>query len=263
MTDFLKTYTFYFIFLCMVLWEWFAPLRLNLSVPYRRWFNHFVLFVANTFIRRGWKLLTGGAVISLGWQRGILSPFSTHQWVSVLLGVFAIDFVSYVLHRAFHKYRVLWRIHRIHHSDLELDVTTAFRNHPLEIIISISAGSAIALIVGIPVVALVTYGVLATSIQMFHHANIGLSPKADLLLGCLIVTPAMHCLHHSVNDSEYNSNYGIVFPWWDWITGTFLRGSWTKQKNLSFGLKQYQNSQLVGLPWIFTSPFIINQKRFQ
>jgi sterol desaturase/sphingolipid hydroxylase (fatty acid hydroxylase superfamily) len=140
--------------------------------------------------------------------------------VAILASVILLDLVIYLQHRLFHAVPLLWRLHRLHHADLEFDVTTGVRFHPLEIALSmvIKIGAVVAL--GAPAVAVLAFEVLLNATTLFNHANIKLPQALDRIVRLVVVTPDMHRVHHSVRREETNSNFGFSVPWWDWLFRT-------------------------------------------
>jgi sterol desaturase/sphingolipid hydroxylase (fatty acid hydroxylase superfamily) len=154
-----------------------------------------------------------------GW--GLLNHFQVPFAIAVPLAVIAMDFVIWLQHVMVHAVPALWRLHRVHHADLDYDVTTGARFHPLEIILSMLIKFATIVVLGPPVVAVVIFEVLLNATAMFNHGNIRLPAGLDRVLRWVVVTPDMHRVHHSVEDDETNSNFGFNLPWWDRLFGTY------------------------------------------
>jgi len=154
-----------------------------------------------------------------GW--GLLNHFQVSAWLAVPLAVIAMDFVIWLQHVMVHAVPALWRLHRVHHADLDYDVTTGSRFHPIEIGLSMLVKCATIAVLGPPVVAVVIFEVLLNATAMFNHGNIRLPARVDRVLRWFVVTPDMHRVHHSVEDDETNSNFGFNLPWWDRLFGTY------------------------------------------
>jgi len=154
-----------------------------------------------------------------GW--GLLNHFQVPFWVAVPLAVIAMDFVIWLQHVMVHAVPALWRLHRVHHADLDYDVTTGARFHPIEIILSMLIKFATITVLGPPVVAVVIFEVMLNATALFNHGNIRLPGAIDRVLRWVLVTPDMHRVHHSVEDDETNSNFGFSLTWWDRLFGTY------------------------------------------
>ena len=230
MSDFITTYEIYIrlsfffgIFILMAIWEMLAPKRALTTSKLLRWFNNLGLVVLNSLILRWlFPAATVGLAIFMnqaGW--GLLNYYQLPIWMSIVIAVTAMDFMIYLQHVMVHAIPLLWRLHRVHHADLDYDVTTGIRFHPLEIILSMLIKFAMIIILGPPVIAVIIFEVVLNALAMFNHGNIALPKTVDWLLRWLIVTPDMHRVHHSVEDDETNSNFGFNLSCWDRIFGTY------------------------------------------
>jgi sterol desaturase/sphingolipid hydroxylase (fatty acid hydroxylase superfamily) len=183
---------------------------------------------------------------------GLLRAWSLPLWASIVLAIFLLDAWMYVWHRANHEWPLLWRFHRVHHSDTEMDVTTAMRFHPGEILLSGLLRAVLLPVLGISIQQVLLYDALMLPVIFFHHSNVNLPAWADRILRRVITTPALHRVHHSRLMSEANSNYGTIFSWWDRLARTFrLRGDGTRVELGVNGLDEYQT--LLGL---LRTPFV-------
>ncbi len=230
MSDFITTYEIYIrlgfffgIFILMAIWEMLAPKRALTTSKLLRWLNNLGLVVLNSLILRWlFPAATVGLAIFMnqaGW--GLLNYYQLPIWMSIVIAVTAMDFMIYLQHVMVHAIPLLWRLHRVHHADLDYDVTTGIRFHPLEIILSMLIKFAMIIILGPPVIAVIIFEVVLNALAMFNHGNIALPKTVDWLLRWLIVTPDMHRVHHSVEDDETNSNFGFNLSCWDRIFGTY------------------------------------------
>jgi sterol desaturase/sphingolipid hydroxylase (fatty acid hydroxylase superfamily) len=211
------------VFAVVALWEVAAPRRALTVSKALRWTSNLSLVVLNTVVLR---LLFPLAAVGLaafsvenGW--GLLNHFDVPFWVAVPLAVIAMDFVIWLQHVMVHAVPALWRLHRVHHADLDYDVTTGARFHPLEIILSMLIKLATITVLGPPVVAVVIFEVMLNATALFNHGNIRLPGAIDRVLRWVLVTPDMHRVHHSVEDDETNSNFGFSLTWWDRLFGTY------------------------------------------
>jgi len=211
------------VFAMIAAWEVFAPRRALTVSKALRWTSNLSLVVLNTVLLR---LLFPLAAVGLaafsaqnGW--GLINHFEVPLWVAVPLAVIAMDFVIWLQHVMVHAVPALWRLHRVHHADLDYDVTTGARFHPLEIILSMLIKFATITVLGPPVVAVVIFEVMLNATALFNHGNIRLPGAIDRVLRWVLVTPDMHRVHHSVEDDETNSNFGFSLTWWDRLFGTY------------------------------------------
>ena len=166
-----------------------------------------------------------------------------------------LDFVIYLQHVLFHNLPLLWRIHRMHHTDLDLDVTSGNRFHPLEIIISLGIKLAAILLTGAPALAVLAFEIILNATSMFNHGNITIPQPVDHWLRKLVVTPDMHRVHHSIIPRETNSNYGFNLPWWDRLCGTYRDQPDGGHEGMTIGLKEFRDPRALTLPRLLILPF--------
>jgi sterol desaturase/sphingolipid hydroxylase (fatty acid hydroxylase superfamily) len=246
------------VFTLMALWEIAAPCRALTVSKTGRWLNNIGLVVLNSLLLR---LLFPTAAVGLaavaqerGW--GLLNALETPLLPSVVIAVIAMDFVIYLQHVMVHAVPVLWRLHRVHHADLDYDVTTGARFHPIEIVLSMLIKFAAILVLGPPLVAVVIFEVLLNATAMFNHGNIRLPVALDRVLRWIVVTPDMHRVHHSVEDDEANSNFGFNLPWWDRLLGTYRDQPRGGHQGMVIGIHHYRDPKQVDrLPGMLTLPF--------
>lgn len=250
---------FFGVFALMALWEIIAPRRaLTVSKPLR-WANNLGLVFLNSIILR---LLFPAAAVGValfaaenGW--GLLNHFEIAFPLAVLLSVVAMDFIIYLQHVLVHAVPMLWRLHRVHHADLDYDVTTGARFHPIEIILSMLIKFATIVVLGPPVVAVVIFEVVLNAMAMFNHGNVRLPLALDRLLRLIVVTPDMHRVHHSVEDNEANSNFGFNLSLWDRLFGTYIAQPRGGHEGMTIGIHHYREPKQVSwLPGILALPFI-------
>jgi len=176
--------------------------------------------------------------------------------VSVLVAVLLLDLVIYCQHRLYHRVPFLWRLHRMHHKDLDFDVTTGFRFHPFSIVLSTCIKLAAVVLLGAPPIAVIIADVLLNGTAIFNHSNFSLSVKVDRVLRLFVVTPDMHRVHHSVRAEEHNSNFGFNFPWWDRLFGTYCDQPLAGHERMEIGLEGYQESKVVNLGAMLVDPLL-------
>ena len=250
---------FFGTFILIALWEIVAPKRALTVSKAVRWLNNLGIVVLNTIILR---LLFPAAAVgvaafaaSQGW--GLLNYYELPFIVSIVLSVIAMDLIIYLQHVLVHAVPSLWRLHRVHHADLDYDVTTGARFHPIEIILSMLIKFATIVVLGPPVVAVVIFEVILNAMAMFNHGNINLPKGLDRVLRWLLVTPDMHRVHHSVEDNEANSNYGFNLSIWDRLFGTYIDQPRAGHQGMTIGIHKYRDPKQVDqLPGMLLLPFI-------
>ena len=247
------------VFALMATWEVIAPSRARMLTRVQRWSSNIGLVVLNTVLLR---LLFPAAAVgmalyvnSAGW--GLLNALALPFWLEVLLALLVLDFAIWVQHVLFHAVPALWRLHRVHHADLDFDLTTGARFHPLEIIFSMLIKFAVIAALGPPVIAVILFEVILNAMAMFNHANIALPAAVDRPLRWLVVTPDMHRVHHSIEDDETNSNFGFNLSWWDWLLGTYRAQPRAGQQGMTIGIRQHREPRRVDrLDGMLVLPFI-------
>jgi sterol desaturase/sphingolipid hydroxylase (fatty acid hydroxylase superfamily) len=189
-----------------------------------------------------------------GW--GLLNNVKVPYWIAVVLSVLALDFVIYLQHVMFHAVPAFWRLHMMHHADLDFDVTTGTRFHPIEILLSMLIKMSAVVTLGTPPLAVLVFEVLLNGTAMFNHGNLKLPLRFDAVLRLFVVTPDMHRVHHSVFPSETNSNFGFNMPWWDRLMGTYRSQPSRGHEGMTIGLNQFRDPALLTLPRILILPFV-------
>jgi len=225
----------------MSFWESGAPRR-TLNKPIRnRWLRNFGLFVTSNLIARlAIPIFTVEAARlagDLGW--GILPKLGVPLWLNLVLGFLLLDLVRYGLHWASHRYLILWRIHRVHHTDQEFDFTTSLRNHPIELPVITLLSVAVIVVFGIHPLAVILTEVIALVINTINHGNVRINTRLDQLLRRVVVTPDMHRVHHSSLPREFNANLGGLLTWWDRLFGTYVAQPRLGHEAMSIGLPGY------------------------
>ena len=246
------------IFTLVAIWELVAPRRVPTVSKKLRWISNLGLVFLNTLLLRLIFPLAAVGVAAIcasnGW--GALNHFQMPHWLAVPIAVIAMDFVIWLQHVMAHAVPVLWRLHRVHHADLDYDLTTGSRFHPIEIALSMLIKVATITVLGPPVVAVVIFEVLLNAAAMFNHGNIRLPASADRLMRWVIVTPDMHRVHHSVEDDETNSNFGFNLPWWDRLLGTYREQPRAGQVGMTIGIHGHTDLREVArLDGMLLMPF--------
>lgn len=243
----------------MAVWEVLAPKRVLTVSKTVRWTNNLGLVFLNSFIVR---LIFPAAAVGMasfanahGW--GIFNYFSLPPVLAIVLTVVAMDFIIYLQHVLVHAVPVLWRLHRVHHADLDYDVTTGARFHPIEIILSMLIKFATIVVLGAPVVAVIIFEVLLNAMAMFNHGNVGLPNTLDRVLRWFIVTPDMHRVHHSIEDDETNSNFGFNLSIWDRLFGTWREQPRSGHQGMTIGIREFRRPrQSSWIDGMLAIPFI-------
>ena len=248
---------FFTLLVLFLLWETVLPKR-----PWRlsrtsRWTNHLLLSAINTIIVRLVIPVTAAAyALTLEANGfGLLNWLQIPLWVTVVAGVLILDLAIYAQHVWFHKLEFFWRFHRMHHADLDFDVTTGIRFHPIEIVISMLIKFAVISLLGPPAIAVVIFEILLNATSLFNHSNIKIPTGIDRYLRLLLVTPDMHRVHHSEIRKETDSNFGFNLPWWDRIFGTYRDQPQEGHLGMSIGLSIFRAEQENRLDKLITQPF--------
>ncbi len=171
-----------------------------------------------------------------------------------------MEFITYWIHRAYHTIPILWRIHAVHHSDTEVDVTTSHRHHPFEPMINALILTPILFALGAPIVVLASYNLLHTAFSLISHSNIVLPEKLDKVLRLFVITPDFHRMHHSSDRQYTDSNYSAIVPWFDYLFGTATRLPYADIPKMELGLEVLRDNKDNRLDKLFTTPFIFKQK---
>lgn len=253
----LRLLVFAGIFAVMAMWELLAPRRRQSIGRSVRWPSNLAVVVLDTLLVRILFPTTAVALAMVmqagGW--GLFNVLGFPAWLTVLMGILALDLAIYLQHVLFHAAPALWRLHRMHHADLEFDVTTGTRFHPIEILLSMGIKLGVIAALGPPAVAVLIFEALLNATAMFNHSNVRLWPRLDRVLRWLVVTPDMHRIHHSVVVHETNSNFGFNLPWWDWLFGTYRAEPAAGQEGMIIGIEQFREADELRLDRMLTQPF--------
>jgi sterol desaturase/sphingolipid hydroxylase (fatty acid hydroxylase superfamily) len=258
----LRLAAFVAILTLMAVWEVLAPRR-KLSVGRAaRWPGNLGILIVDVLAVR---LLiptaaVGAALFAAGRGWGLFHLIGLRLSVAALLGFMILDLVIYLQHVVFHHVPVLWRLHRMHHADLDIDVSTGGRFHPLEILLSMLIKIATVVLFGIPPVAVVIFEVVLNATSMFNHSNVATPVWLDRILRLVVVTPDMHRVHHSIIHRETNSNFGFNLPWWDCLFGTYRRAPEAGHDGMTIGLPIFREPGELRLDRLITQPFRTDQK---
>ncbi len=245
------------VLIVMTLWERVAPRRARSFARVARWPANLGISILDSLVIR--ILLPLGAVGFASYctahRWGFLNASSTPKLLSVFVTILALDFLIYLQHVIFHSLPAFWRIHRMHHTDLDFDVTTGVRFHPLEIVISIGIKLAAIAALGSPAAGVLLFEILLNATSLFNHSNIAMGSTADTLVRLLIVTPDMHRVHHSIVVRETNSNFGFNFSWWDRLLGTYREQPADGHLAMTIGIEDFRNARELQLPRMLIQPW--------
>lgn len=245
------------VLLLVAIGEIIAPRRPLRDSKMKRWFTNLAMVVIDTVAVRFLFPILPVALAQIAESRGwgLFNLFQIPLWLKILLCFVILDFIIYLQHLLFHYTPVLWRLHRMHHTDLDLDVTSGNRFHPLEIIVSMAIKMAAVIILGTPAAAVLIFEVVLNACAMFNHGNIRLPAAFDRLLRLVMVTPDMHRVHHSTIVRETNSNFGFNLPWWDRICGTYRVQPEKGHLDMTIGLKEFRDPEKLTLLRLLAQPF--------
>ena len=251
------------VFAAMALWEWRAPRRRLEAGRRPRWPGNLGILLIDIVAVR---LLVptaavGVAVIAAqkGW--GLFASAGVPYWAAFVIGVIALDLIIYTQHYVFHHVPLLWRLHRMHHADIDIDVTTGVRFHPLEILISMAIKIVFVVALCVPAAAVVAFEVLLNATSMFNHSNVALPRWLDRTARWIVVTPQMHQVHHSIVRQETDSNFGFNLPWWDRLFGTYRAEPAAGEDKIVIGLPIFRDVSESRITRLITQPFRSDEKR--
>jgi sterol desaturase/sphingolipid hydroxylase (fatty acid hydroxylase superfamily) len=254
---FIRLGVFGSILAAMVVWELLAPRRRQSIGRASRWPSNIGVVVLDTVLVRLMFPIGAVALALLGEARGwgLLNAFDVSAWVAVPLGIVLLDLAIYLQHVLFHAVPALWRLHRMHHADLEFDVTTGIRFHPIEILLSMGIKLGVVAALGTPAVAVLIFEVLLNATSMFNHSNVCMPAWLDRALRWVVVTPDMHRVHHSIVARETNSNFGFNLPWWDRLFGTYRSQPAAGHDAMTIGIEEFRQPAEQRLDRMLTQPF--------
>jgi sterol desaturase/sphingolipid hydroxylase (fatty acid hydroxylase superfamily) len=245
------------IFAVMAAWEILAPCRSQRLARGRRWPSNIGVVILDTILVRLVFPTTavGVALIAEAQGWGLLHTLALPMWVSLTVAIVALDLAIYLQHVLFHAVPALWRLHRMHHADLEFDLTTGARFHPIEILLSMGMKLGVVAALGAPAAAVLMFEVLLNATSMFNHSNVRMPAWLDRGLRWIIVTPDMHRVHHSIVARESNSNFGFNLSWWDCLFGTYRDQPAAGHEAMTIGIEQFRDPVEQRLDRMLTQPF--------
>jgi len=255
--QFIRLAAFCGVFALMAIWELIGPRRTQTIGRGRRWPNNLGVVVVDTLLVRILFPTTavGLALIANGHGLGLFNVVPLPAWIGVVASVILLDLAIYFQHVLFHAVPALWRLHRMHHADLDIDVSTGLRFHPIEILLSMVVKLAVVLALGASALAVLLFEVLLNATSMFNHSNVRMQEGFDGVLRWFIVTPDMHRVHHSILAGETNSNFGFNLPWWDRLFGTYRAQPAAGHEAMTIGIEQFRDPRELGLDRMLLQPF--------
>jgi len=246
------------LFVAIALFELLRPRRDAVIGRAARWTTHAAFFLANAATARLMGLLVA-VPLAANWATahnfGLLNIVSMPLWAQILITFVIMDFAVWFQHMVMHKNDFLWRMHKVHHSDRHLDLTTALRFHPFEIVISTIYKSAWVALLGLPALMALAFELWLNGNALFNHSNIRLPGRLDRIIRQILVTPDMHLVHHSTDRAEHDSNYGFALTWWDRMFGSYLTESEEGKEQQNIGIAEAQDNAPGQIIWSFLLPF--------
>jgi sterol desaturase/sphingolipid hydroxylase (fatty acid hydroxylase superfamily) len=245
------------VFVAMAAWEFLTPRRPQAIARNWRWPNNLGVVAVDVLLVRILLPITavGLSLVAEAHGFGLFHVIGLPTWASIIVSVILLDLAIYLQHVLFHAVPALWRLHRMHHADLEVDVTTGLRFHPVEILLSLGIKLAVVAALGTPAAAVLIFEVLLNATSMFNHSNVRVPPQIDRVLRWFVVTPDMHRVHHSILRRETNSNFGFNLPWWDRLLGTYRAEPTAGHEAMTIGIEQFRDPRELGLDRMLLQPF--------
>jgi sterol desaturase/sphingolipid hydroxylase (fatty acid hydroxylase superfamily) len=245
-------------FALLALWEGIAPRRASQTSRAVRWTNNIALAAVNMLIVRVLLPLAGVGLAAFVNEHGtgLLNMLPVPYVLAVVVSLLAFDLAVYLVHLAFHNAPVLWRMHRLHHADVDVDVATAVRFHPIQVVLSTLVKFVVIMTLGTPVLAVVLFETVFHALLLFNHTNVRVPPAVDRVLRWFVVTPDMHRIHHSVRPSEANTNYGFALPWWDRLFGTYSAAPTAGQERMTLGIEAFRAPREFWLDRMLVNPML-------
>lgn len=266
-TEILIQFGFFFgILIVMALWEWVAPKRPLTISKLQRWISNLSLAFLNILLVRILfpSAAVGAAIYAQQNHVGLFNAqLALGPWLAVIASVIILDFAIYLQHVMFHAIPIFWRIHRMHHVDLDFDVTTGLRFHPLEMLLSLFIKFGVIMLIGAPVLGVMIFQILLNATSMFNHGNVRMPFFVDKIIRWIIVTPDMHRVHHSDIPTETNSNFGFNLSIWDRIMGTYREQPQLGHEKMTIGLQTIRDQKycanLLSMLWV---PFLREKREY-
>ncbi|WP_316858980.1 sterol desaturase family protein [uncultured Cohaesibacter sp.] len=244
-------------FAVMALAEWMLPKRERVQPKGRRWLTNWGIVILDSILTRLIMpiLPIGVALYASAHQWGLFNWLAVPNWLGLIVGFLLLDFAIWLQHLLSHVVPIFWRLHKVHHVDRDIDVSTALRFHPIEILLSLVYKIVWVLVFGMPAIAVFVFEVVLNAAALFNHANVNLPERVDKILRLVIVTPDMHRVHHSDVPRETHSNYGFNLSIWDRVFGTYVAQPEKGHLGMTVGLSPYQDEKPAQFVWSLLLPF--------
>lgn len=245
------------LFALLVMLETLFPRKTRSMPRGKRWLTNVTIVIVDSVALRLMGPIAAIAAASYAAQNdiGLFNWTSLPGWLEFMLALIVLDLAIYAQHVITHKIPLLWALHKVHHADRDIDVTTAVRFHPVEIILSMLYKCVLVFLIGPSVFAVFTFALLLNLFAMFNHANLRLPLSVDRILRLFVVTPDMHRVHHSTVKKETDSNFGFSIALWDRLFGTYAAQPAAGHDNVVIGLDEYQSDHPSELWWSLALPF--------
>jgi sterol desaturase/sphingolipid hydroxylase (fatty acid hydroxylase superfamily) len=254
----IRSSAFLCVFVVMAAFEVAVPRRRREIPRLLRWTNNLGVVVIDTIlVRLAFPLVAVGIALlaeERGW--GLFNAVEIPVWAAFAVSLLALDLAIYLQHVMFHAVPAFWRLHRMHHADLEFDVTTGLRFHPVEILLSMGIKIGVVAALGPPAAAVLVFDLLLNATAMFNHSNVRIPPGVDRVLRWFVVTPDMHRVHHSILPNETNSNFGFNLPWWDRLLGTYRAQPSEGHEEMTIGVEQFRTRRDLWLDRMLIQPLL-------
>jgi len=245
------------ILVLMLVWEALRPTRRLSQARRQRWLVNFGLALLNAGLIRvsigaaAWLAAQWAAEHGLGLFNVLALPF----WLNLLLSLLLLDLAIYAQHIAAHRWQWFWRLHQVHHSDIDFDTTTAVRFHPAEIMLSMLYKVVLVIALGADPQAVIIFEIILNGCALFNHGNVSLPPAVERIVRLVLVTPDLHRIHHSTVRAEHDSNYGFSLSCWDRLFKTYCRQARQAQTEMAIGLNQFREPKELGFLPLLALPF--------
>ena len=246
---------FSIVLVTMIAWEAAAPRRDRSGPRLTRWVSNLGMGLLNRLMLSVAPMMSAALVASERFDWALLNLLQVPLWASILITLLLLDALVYWQHRLFHMIPLMWRVHRLHHTDTDFDATTAVRFHPIEALVSMLIKAFAVMCIGPPAVAVLIFEIVLSATALFNHSNARLPLAVDRWLRTVLVTPDMHRVHHSTNPAEYNRNFGFNLPWWDHLFGSYLAQPQLGHRSMQIGLDRFRSAREARLPALLVQPF--------
>ncbi len=262
--SYIRLSSFIGLYALLTLWEISSPKRKLEHARRLRWVSNFGLIIISSILIR-FIFPTAAVGISLLVEQnhwGLLYYFELPYIIHFIAAFVLMDLSLYFQHVMFHALPLFWRFHRVHHTDLDFDITTGLRFHPFEMVISILIKFMTITALGVPVLAVVIFEIILNAASMFSHSNIKIHSAIEQMTRWFIVTPDMHRIHHSVSENETNSNFGFFISVWDRLFGTYTKEPKEGHTGMQIGLNNFREPKWQDIRWLIYLPFVSNIKDY-